>query len=406
MKDIIKLAFRNFFRNTRRSIISSISIAIAITVIIFAQSYIKGMGANIIDNTIRLIIGHVRITTHEYERRERTLPLSEALEMNPEFIESLNIKGVSAVTSRIKFGVMLGEAESAIPALGYAVEPEKEKTILGFDKRITAGSYLDDSDRAVILGKELAKRLNLTVGDTLTVITRTAYDSPTGLNLLVKGIYATGLGGIDRMIFYIPLQAAQEMLDMENRVTEVIIIMADRSKAPLVAAELRLSNPELAVMPYQANPMVQQMTTAESIYGVLYFIILLVACSTIANTMLMVVFERQREIGMLKALGMGSGSIITMLLVESVLIGAVGSFVGTGIGTAFSYWLKYKGIDLSAFTTTASTDMPFGPVIYLSPTPIMVLAAFLLGLLASAIIAYLPVRRVTKLDPAHALRTI
>jgi putative ABC transport system permease protein len=106
--------------------------------------------------------------------------------------------------------------------------------------------------------------------------------------------------------------------------------------------------------------------------------------------MLMVVFERQREIGMLKALGMGSASIIALLLVESTLIGAAGSIAGTGIGTGFSYWLKYKGIDISMFSASATADIPFGPVIYLSPTPVLVLSAFLLGLFASAVIATCP----------------
>lgn len=406
MKDIFRLAFRNFFRNTRRSIISSISVAIAIAVIIFAHSYIKGMTASIIDNTVRLISGHIRITTREYERRERMLPLSEALLLTPELFQAFENNSIKAVTARIKFGVMLGEGEAAVPALGYGVEPKMETAILGFDKRIIGGSYLEPDDRAVILGKELAKRLRLKTGDTLTVITRTAYDSPAGMNLLVKGIYATGLGGIDRSLFYLPLKTAQQLLDLGNRATEIIIIVNDRNKAPLIASSIRAKNPELAVVPYQSNPILQHLSVNESMFMVLYFIILLVACSTIANTMLMVVFERQKEIGMLKALGMGNSWIISVLLIESTLIGFVGSVIGTGIGTLFSYWLKYKGIDLSMFSSTASADIPFGPVVYLSPTPVLILTSFLLGLFASVIIAYLPVRRVTKLDPARALRTI
>jgi ABC-type lipoprotein release transport system permease subunit len=277
MKDIFKLAFRNFFRNTRRSIISGISIAIAIAMIIFAHSYIRGMTASIIDNTVRLITGHVRITTGEFKRRERTLPLSESVELSPEFMASLQVAGVQAVTARIKFGVMLGEGESAIPALGYAVEPDKERAILGFDKRIIAGSYLAPDDRAVILGQELARRLNLKTGDTLTIITRTAFGSPTGMNLLVKGIYSTGLGGIDRAVFYMPARAAQTMLDMADRATEIVLIVEKPGRAPLVARELHGAYPDLAIVPYQSNPMVRQMTSVESISGLIYFIILLVA---------------------------------------------------------------------------------------------------------------------------------
>jgi len=406
MKNIIKLAFRNFFRNTRRSIISCVGVAIAIAVVIFAHSYIKGTTESIIDNVVRLVSGHVRITTREYERRERVLPLSEAMDITPEFIASLDNPDIMATTTRIKFGVMLGEGEAAVPALGYAVEPEKETAILGFDKRIIRGAYLEALDKAVILGKELARRLGLDVGDTLTMITRTAYDSPTGMNLLVKGVYSTGIGGIDRSIFYIPIKTAQELLDLEGKATEVVVIVRDRNKAPFIAQKISAEYPELAVVPYQAVSGVQHLRADEVNFMVLYFIILLVACSTIANTMLMIVFERSREIGMLKALGMGNFSIIGMLITEALFIGFTGSVVGTGIGAAFSYWFKYKGIDLSMFATIADTEIPFGPVIYFSPTPVLIFAAFLLGLFATVIVAYLPVRRVTKLDPARSLRTV
>lgn len=406
MKEILKLAYRNFFRNTRRSIISGISVAIAVAVIIFAYSYLRGITYSIIDNVVRLVSGHVRITTREYERRERMLPLSEAMELTLDLLQALDREGVVAATPRIKFGVMLGEGDLTIPALGYGVEPEKETAILGFDKRIVQGEYIANDDQAVILGRELARRLDKKVGDTLTIITRTAYDSPTGMNLLVKGIYATGLGGIDRSIFYLPLKKAQELLDLENRATEIVVILRDRDRAPAFAGAIRDKFPGLSITSFKDSPILRVLIDDESIFTIFYFIILLVACSTIANTMLMIVFERQREIGMLKALGMGSGSVIAMLIIESGLIGLSGSTVGCLIGAFFSYWLKFRGIDLTLFSSTASAEMPFGPVVYLAPTPAIILTAFLLGLLASAVVAYFPVRRVTKLDPARTLRTI
>jgi len=406
MREILKLAYRNFFRNTRRSIISGISVAIAVAVIIFAYSYLKGMTYSIIDNVVRLVSGHIRVTTREYERRERMLPLSEAVELTPELYQALEREGVVAVTSRIKFGVMLGDGDLTIPALGFGVEPEKETAILGFDKRIVQGEYIADDDQAVILGRELARRLGKKVGDTLTIITRTAYDSPTGMNLIIKGISATGLGGIDRSVFYLPLKKAQALLDLADKATEIVVILKDRGRAPVLAGAIRHQFPDLSVTPYQDNPILRYLVSVESLFMIFYFIILLVACSTIANTMLMVVFERQREIGMLKALGMGSGSVIAMLIIESGLIGLTGSVVGCLIGALFSYWLKFRGIDLTLFSSTASADMPFGPMVYFAPTPVIILTAFLLGLLASTVVAYLPVRRVTKLDPARALRTI
>lgn len=402
---LLKLAYRNFFRNTRRSIISGISVAIAIAVIIFAQSYMRGVIENIGGNIVRLISGHIRITTKEYERRERMIPLSEALDLTPELYDELDHEEILIISPRIKFGVLLGEEELNIPALGYAIDPDKETNISGLDKRIIEGSYLDASSNGVIIGNELAKRLDLGVGDTLTIITRTAYDSPTGINLLVKGIFSTGIGGIDRSVFYIPFNVGQKLLDLENRATELVIIVKDPNEAINIAREIRLHG-DYSIVPFQYNPILKYINTFSFVYSIFYAVILIVACSTIANTMIMVVFERTKEIGMMKAMGLNNLSVVGLLTLEAGIIGVVGSFLGTVIGGILSYWLKYQGVDLSMMSSQTSADMPFGPIIYFSPTPMIIITGFLFGLLATVIVAFLPITRITKLEPAKALKSV
>jgi putative ABC transport system permease protein len=402
---LLKLAYRNFFRNTRRSIISGISVAMAIAVIIFAQSYMRGVIENIGGNIVRLISGHIRITTKEYERRERMIPLSEALDLTPELYDELDHEEILIISPRIKFGVLLGEEELNIPALGYAIDPDKETNISGLDKRIIEGSYLDASSNGVIIGNELAKRLDLGVGDTLTIITRTAYDSPTGINLLVKGIFSTGIGGIDRSVFYIPFNVGQKLLDLENRATELVIIVKDPNEAINIAREIRLHG-DYSIVPFQYNPILKYINTFSFVYSIFYAVILIVACSTIANTMIMVVFERTKEIGMMKAMGLNNLSVVGLLTLEAGIIGVVGSFLGTVIGGILSYWLKYQGVDLSMMSSQTSADMPFGPIIYFSPTPMIIITGFLFGLLATVIVAFLPITRITKLEPAKALKSV
>lgn len=364
----------------------------------------RGVIENIGENIVRLISGHIRITTKEYERRERMIPLSEALDLTPELYDELDHEEILVVSPRIKFGVLLGEEELNIPALGYAIDSDKETNISGLDKRIIEGSYLDASSNGVIIGNELAKRLDLGVGDTLTIITRTAYDSPTGINLLVKGIFSIGIGGIDRSVFYIPFNVGQKLLDLEGRATELVIIVKDPNKAINIAREIRLHD-DYTIVPFQYNPILKYINTFSFVYSIFYAIILIVACSTIANTMIMVVFERTKEIGMMKAMGLNNLSIAGLLSLEAGIIGFVGSFLGSVIGGILSYWLKYQGVDLSMMSSSTSADMPFGPIIYFSPTPMIIITGFLFGLLATIIVAFLPITRITKLQPAKALKT-
>jgi putative ABC transport system permease protein len=402
---LFKLAYRNFFRNTRRSIISGISVALAITAIIFIRSYLGGFFENISGNVVRLISGHVRITTKEYERRERMLPLAESMELSPGFYESLPEEEIKMTSPRIKFGVLLGEEELSVPALGYAINPETESEIGGLQKRIIAGSYIRSGEKAAILGTGLAERLGVTVGDTLTIITRTAYDSPTGLNLLVKGIFRIGIGGMDRSIFYIPLDIGQAMLDLEGRATEFAIILKNPDNAIQIANSINLGA-DYSVVPFQYNTLLRYINVATYVYSVFYFIVLLVACSAIANTMLMIVFERTKEIGMMKALGLNNLSIVGLLTIEAGIIGVIGSALGSVFGAALSYWLKYQGIDISMMSSTTSSDMPFGPIIYTAPTPFIIISAFILGLVVTIIVALLPISRVTRMNPARALKTV
>lgn len=402
---IFSLAIRNFSRNMRRSLLSALSVAIAIMTIIFARSYIGGIVKNVNDNIIKLVSGHINIVTPEYKRRERLLPLSESIALNDEFYNTIQNKEIIYVSPRIRFGVLLGEEELSVPALGYAFNPEIESNISGLDKRITEGEYILSGEKAAILGAGLAKRLNVNVGDTLTIITRTAYDSPTGLNLIVKGLFETGLGGVDRSLFYIPLDIGQQMLDMDGYATEIVVQVTNTDRTVSIAQEIQ-SNTGLLAIPYQQNKLLRYVNMASLIYGIFYFIILLVACSTIANTMLMVVFERTREIGMMKAMGLNTGSVIGLLTVEAGFIGIVGSLVGSIFGAVLSYWLKYQGIDISIASSTSSQAMPFGPIIYLSPTPFIILGTFLFGLIATIVVALLPISKVTKMNPAKALRSV
>jgi putative ABC transport system permease protein len=402
---LVRLALRNFFRNTRRSVLSGLSVAIAITAILFVHSYLEGVFKNVNENIIKLVSGHINITTPEYKRRERLLPLSESVALDDEFYRALGSEEITQISPRIRFGVLLGEEELSVPALGYAYNPEIERSISGLDKRLVKGEYIESGEHAAIFGKGLAERLNVDVGDSLTIITQTAYDSPTGITVLVKGLFETGLGGVDKSLFYMPLDVGQYMLDMADQATEVAVQVKDPKRAVAIARDIQSETGLLAV-PYQHNQILRYINVAYIIYGILYFVILLVACSTIANTMLMVVFERTREIGMMKAMGLNTWNVVWLFIIEAGFIGLIGSLAGTIVGGVLSYWLKYHGIDLSLASSTASQGLPFGPVIYLSPTPFIVIGVFLFGMITTVIVAALPISRITRLDPAQALKTI
>ncbi len=409
---LVRMAVRNLTRNTRRSFLSALSLVIALMMIVFAQGFIRGMLDQTADNTARFKTGHIRIAAEEYLRQERLLPLSEAVSTGPELDAILDeLPGVSVRTERIRFGVLLNHKENSVPAMGLAVDPEAERDIFRIQHAISEGEYLSGAGDEIIMGIGLADKLGIGAGDTLVLITQTAYGSPTGANLVVKGIVNSGVGQLDLTHFFMTLASAQDMLDMAGQVSEVIIMLEEPDRAASVALDLKQQLQAagitgLAARPLSSDPMIAYFSMAETIYFFIYLIILLVASSAIINTMMMVVFERTREIGMMKALGMTNRSVISVLVLESSFIGLVGSVVGVVLGSVLVLLVSTQGIDFSGALGGDANPTLMSGMIHPQLTALAVVSSFLLGLLLTLLVGFVATRRAAKLRPAEALRTI
>lgn len=407
---LFKMAFRNVLRNTRRSILTAVGIIIAVMLIIFAQGLFTGMVDNMIENTARIASGHIRIVAPEYLRREKLLPLEEAVDITPELQKMIeSTPQVTAYTYRIPFGVLLTKDENSKPAFGNAIDVEREKGFLDLsdDKYLLEGSYLEPGDQSILIGRGLAKELGFSVGDSLVIITSTAYGSPSGMNLTVKGIVQLGQANIDDNAFYIPLAAAQKLLDLEGRASEVLVLLQSREDADNVAAlwQKQTGNDAgLEFVPWGQDTILGMLKVVFQVYWVIYFILLLVASATIVNTMLMAVFERIKEIGILKAMGMRGSRILWLLTAEASMIGLFGAAVGAVLGVLLI--LIVPQINFSSLSGQNLGSIYFNPIIKLILTPGAAIGCFLFGWFVATITALYPARQGTKVRPAEALRRV
>lgn len=407
---LLKLALRNVMRNRRRSILTALGVIIAVTLIIYSQGFITGMIDNVLENTARIKSGHVRIATPEYERRKNLSPLENSLSITPELEKTIEQNPhVKAFTYRIQFGVLLSNGDNSKPGFGTAIDVEREKSFLDLSsaKYLLEGSYLAPDDKAVLIGKGLAEDLGFKVGDSLVIITSTAYGSPTGMNLGVKGIVELGQANLDERVFYIPLAAAQQLLDLQAKAAEVLVLLDSKENAEKVAAAWQKEAGEsmgIDFIPWQKDEVVGWMNMAFQVFWVIYFVILLIASATIINTMLMAVFERIKEIGILKAMGMRSSSILWLLTIEASMIGLFGSLIGAILGVVL-----YFAVPVLNFSSIAGQDLGtiyFNPLIRLHLTAGAAIGCFLFGWLVATLTALYPARQGTKVEPATALRRI
>lgn len=405
---LLRLAARNVTRNPRRSILSALAIVIALVMIVFAQGWLRGILGDISENTARLRTGHVRIARSEYLRRERLLPLAEAMKLGPETAAMLDEDPeVAAWAPRIRFGVMLNNRETSLAAIGLAVDPGREEDILRLAPTVAAGSYFT-GEEDILLGRELADRLGLAAGDTLVLITQTAHMSATGANLVVRGVLNTGIAQIDRNHFFITLARAQDLLDLEGRASEVVVMLADPGRAEAVATRFgtRLADPEAEARPWTSEGIIGYIRMANTTYFIMYLVILLVACSAIVNTMMMVVFERTREIGTMRALGMSRAAVVGALVLEAGLIGLGGSAIGTGLGAGLTALAQAQGIDVRVMTQNEVNPALMQGVIYPELTVAAVVISMVMGIGLSLLVGFFASRRAAKLSPAEALRTM
>lgn len=416
MKTIAKLAWRNIWRNWRRTLLTSSAIIFGVIFTLFAQSYIKGIFSTFYDNLIRNEIGHVKIASREFLRLESILPKEHLVYGYKNLEDSFSsLPGIQSMTERIKFHLVLSHEDNTEPCLGVGINPEQEKHFLNPEKYIVQGNYLRNSSSDLIIGNKLAQKLGVSLGDELLAVTTDINFSTYALTFTVAGIFKTGFSGLDKHFFYISLDKAQELLDCEGAAHEILLLAKDPDEALKLADDIKKIIEEtemdevLTAVPWQEHFFIKSyMPMFNSIMLSIIFIIMMIASLVILNTMLMAVLERTHEIGVIKSMGMKDRTITLMILTESLFIGTIGAVTGGVIGSGLSLYTQKTGLDLSRMFD--KVDVPaFGAlmssVIHPKFSFGILLSSVLFALAAAVIAAMYPAVKASRLTPVEALRT-
>lgn len=401
---IFKLAIRNVFRNTRRSILTGTSIMFSVAVLIIAWSFIEGTINDMSEAFIRFQSGHIRVVTEEFAKEERMLPLKYSI---ADYLTAQKkvaaVSGVKTVTGRLKFGVLLDYEGNTKQTLGLGIDPAGEEPILELAKKIVQGRVIRSGSDEVNIGVNMARDLKLKLGDTLTVVTQTAFESMSAKNFKVVGIYNFQSPSIDRKVFLVPIESAQYLLDLPGSASELFIITdnADRARqiAPKIAAAL--GNGYRVTAWQDQGAIYFFLELVRWIYLIILIIMVLMSAFTILNTMFMTVLERTREIGMMKALGMTNRQLSLMVLLEALVLGALASSIGAVLGGGLSYYFSTHGLDFTK--TVEKMDFPTFNVYYGDFSWKYIVVSLIIGVICSVMAAAFPAKRVTKMEPTEAL---
>lgn len=420
MTSLFRMAFRNLSRNRLRTSVSVLAIALAVAVVILAKGWIDGMIDTFLDNTIRLTTGHVRVVQAVYPKKERLLPLSYPVDgLHGEGAEAFarrlsELPGVAVATPRIRFAAMVAKGEEEpLGVVGLGMDFAKEERVAHLSRYLKDGRFPHTAGNELLAGQKLLNKLGLKVGSHLTLVGNTAYGSLNGRTFTVVGSLVSGLAQLDESTVFLSLRTAQSFAQLDRASTEVIVQAKDQGRVAQVSAAVadvvKADDPDgrYTVTPwYQASSMAGLMASARNIYIGIYLLIVFFASIVVINTMLMIVNERTREIGMLAALGFTGRRIVTLLVLEGAALGLVGSTVGALLGAAIARPLSVTGLDFSKLMESYGKELLFPTKIYPAFSLGIVAFAFALGVVVPALGTLIPARRAQRLDPSVALRHI
>ena len=407
MKHIIKLGFKNIFRNKRRTFLTITAVFFATFLVVMFKSFIGGLWGSTVNNVIMLETGHIKVAHEKYLEKEKTQPLEYYIEDAGKTINRLEkLDGVDFATPRIKAPVMLNINDKNYYTQLLGIDPEKEKKFNVIHEKIVEGEYLSSDSKGIMVGSGFAEKFDLHTGQRVTLLSQTVYNSISVESFKITGIFTFGIKSLDERLMVAPVARVQDLVKMGDGTSEILILLDDIEKSLAVEDKVNAILPAEYIAKSWENQgnYFNMIRIATQIYNVVYFFFLLLASFVIINTILISVYEREREIGALTALGMSKGEVLKLFVTEAGILSIIGSLLGSLSGGLISFILSKVGINTLALWGDTMSDMNISNVIYLRAEWETVIFSFIFGFLVTVIFASIPALKAVKVDPIRALR--
>ncbi len=402
---LLTLAWRNIWRNKKRSSIIIAAIAVGLACGLFSSAAMFGMWDSMINTTIDRDLGHFQIHTKSFEDEKLitdTIPAFKAI------LDDLNSrKFVSGVSSRILIEGMASSATSSNGVRVFGIDPESEVKTTSIHRQIIDGNYFKEEwKNQIVIGQKLAENLGLKVRSKIVLSFQGLDGSIIYGGFRVAGIYKTESSMFDKANVFVEEDELLKLINAPQISNEIVVRLSSVQQLDSVYLPVKKMYPNLSVR-YWADLAPELKLFFDMLFLEMYIfvgIILFALLFGITNTMLMSVMERVREFGMLMAVGMKRSRVFLMIMLETISLSLVGGIIGILLGVVFIEYFGYVGINLSAFTEGLSqwslgsqlyTSLPFS---FYPPLALMILATAVLG-------AVYPAIKAIRLKPATAIRT-
>ncbi len=403
MIQLLKVAIRDLNRNRRRSLLSALALGMGLGLLMLMAAVLTGEMRNAMDATIRLQSGHLQVTAATYDEDKTSLAWEDLVENPVQMAAQIAaLTPVDVATPRLFASGMVADGEETTGVRIVGIDPASAAN-KPFQDGLTAGSYLAADDRdGILIGKTLAEQLDLQAGQAVNLLVNTSNGDVDEQVFTIRGIYTTGIPGYDQSTVFMPLSKAQAITQTDGHASTVFVLLKNKEDAPSVVSALQAGRYQVKTWEQMNEILIQTEQMSNAYIIILYLIVLAITATVIVNTLVMSVFERTREIGILSAIGMKSRSIMAMFFAESSLLALLGILMGLGIGSLLALYASKIGFYIG---NMGVTGIMMGERIYgqltLQDTVSLVITAFVVTLLASLYPALLAAH----LEPVEALRS-
>jgi len=407
---IIQIAWRNVWRNWRRTTIASVAIVLGLILLIFLGGLYGGYDEAVFANAVRLYGGNIQIHAPGFRDKSDRMPLIPLEDVDQLLQTVMAHPEVRLASQRINTSGMIIDGGEIYPLTITAIQPSVEEPTSLIAENIIAGRFLVDDDQDfIVIGRGLAEELGVGVGDRLTLAGKRKNESIRQRTMTVVGVFDLGLKDAEKGMLFISLEEARSLSNLRDQATEVTISLTEIGMEDQVIGDLQASLPGYEVDSWLTlNPELRQvLDMGDQMTTFLGLIVVMIACIGILNLMMMAVFERTREMGVLAALGMKGRQVMGLFLLEGALIGAVGAAVGCTLGWLLMLTFNATGgIDMSDYTDMGEIYALMGDAFYATIEPLRIIQYGLLIIFMAVLASLLPAWQAARQEPAESLHQL
>lgn len=409
MQLYLKLAWRNIWRHRRRTVIIALAMGLSLGMMMFYDGLMDGFNDAIAGNAVRVLGGNVQVHAAGYREKVDSNPLLPLTDDTAVLQAALTQPDVIAAGRRIQTGGLVSNSEGAFSLSIIGIEPEAEAPVSLIAEHIVDGRYLEATDEdSILIGKGLADALALNVGDRITMVGSDVHKQNRQRTMTVIGIYDIGIPSMEKATLYISLAEAQTLFGLPGQSTEVQITLKKVGTETKIVNALSAALPGYEVESWSNNyPELGNAVGRKNIVMDIFSVIIVVIAGIgILNLLMMAIYERTREIGLLGAMGLKPREVATIFIMEGMLIGVVGVIAGVVMGLGINLSLMQVGMDYSQFAGVTDYMALISGKVYptLGVSKLGMRVAIML--IVAALAALIPAIFASRREPSEALHHV